>query len=289
MVWAAQRLSLIGFRHVDLAPAYQAERENTREELAVHYTGGPTTLEKWLPPVATVSMAASPFFLWGALTQGDGSAVAGYLVFAFISTFSTALLSSIAHLHLVNRHRDAETEFWERLWVGRLGKAAFKIAGKLLGNRRRQSATTHRATELSLGMAAEQLFQSLPKEMRLSLANLPKLLQRLQGDAALLRKRYEDIQIALVDAGGDATLPEYADIVAMRDETHAKLREAVAALETIRLNLLRLHAGSSTIGGMTATLELAVEVSDDVERLIAGHRDIETFLRFPRESATTPV
>jgi hypothetical protein len=40
---------------------------------------------------------------------------------------------------------------------------------------------------------------------------------------------------------------------------------------------------------MTATLELAVEISGDVERLIAAHGDIETLMRFPRESATTPV
>ena len=95
--------------------------------------------------------------------------------------------------------------------------------------------------------------------------------------------------MALSDAGDDAALSEYADIREMRDETHAKLGDAVAALETIRLNLLRLHAGSSTVVGVTATLELAAEISEDVERLIAAHGDVETLMRFPRESTPTPV
>ena len=36
---------------------------------------------------------------------------------------------------------------------------------------------------------------------------------------------------------------------AERDIVHARLGEAVGALETIRLNLLRLHAGSATVEG----------------------------------------
>ena len=37
------------------------------------------------------------------------------------------------------------------------------VARKLLGGRAIAPAMTHRATELSLGMAAEQLFESLPE------------------------------------------------------------------------------------------------------------------------------
>ena len=43
---------------------------------------------------------------------------------------------------------------------------------------------THRATELSLGMAAEQLFESLPKATRQALGDVPALLERLQRDGA---------------------------------------------------------------------------------------------------------
>jgi len=63
----------------------------------------------------------------------------------------------------------------------------------------------------------------------------------------------------------------------------------VGALETIRLNLLRLHAGSATVESVTTHLDLAAEVSAEVERLIAAHADVERVLKFPRTAATTPV
>ncbi len=189
----------------------------------------------------------------------------------------------------MQRHRDVDSELWARLWTGRVGKLAFSIARKLLGTRARQSATTHRATELSLGMAAEQLFESLPTEERVALKDLPLLLSRLQDDAQSLRRRHDDLQEALEAAGGDALSAQYSDVRTVRDQVRAKLTEAVGALETIRLNLLRLHAGSATVQGVTTHLGLAAEVSEEVERLIAAHDDVERILKFPRQPAPSPA
>ena len=75
----------------------------------------------------------------------------------------------------------------------------------------------------------------------------------------------------------------------MRDELHAKLGETVGALETIRLNLLRLHAGSLSVESVTTHLGIAAEVSEQVERLIAAHGDVERALNFPRTPESTPV
>jgi hypothetical protein len=44
--------------------------------------------------------------------------------------------------------------------------ARFALARKMRGSQPMNTAMTHRATELSLGMAAEQLFESLPRESR---------------------------------------------------------------------------------------------------------------------------
>src|SRR5688500_8125782 len=126
--------------------------------------------------------------------------------------------------------------------MGPVGRFAFNVARRLPGVRQNQIAMTHRATELSLGMAAEQLYESLPRESRQALGNLPGLLKRLQADAQSLRKRYDDLQEALSDAGDAASSAPYSDVRRLRDAIHAKLAEAVGALETIRLNLLRLHA-----------------------------------------------
>ena len=137
---------------------------------------------------------------------------------------------------------------------------------------------THRATELSLGMAAEQLFESLPKETRGDLKELPVLLHRLQADAQALRKRYDGLQEALADIGDAATSAAYGDLRAARDLTHAKLGETVGALETIRLDLLRLHAGGITVAGVTTHLDLAADVSAEVGRIIAAQGEVEKFL-----------
>ena len=63
----------------------------------------------------------------------------------------------------------------------------------------------------------------------------------------------------------------------------------IAMLEMIRLNLLRLHAGSATVAGLTTHLGLAAEVSAGVERLIAAQGEVERSLALPRPMSTTPV
>jgi len=75
-----------------------------------------------------------------------------------------------------------------------------------------------------------------------------------------------------------------------RAEVSRKLRgAAVSALETIRLNLLRLHAGSAAVEGLTTHIGLAEEVSDEIERMVAARTEIEASLRFPRTVEPTPV
>jgi hypothetical protein len=69
----------------------------------------------------------------------------------------------------------------------------------------------------------------------------------------------------------------------------ARLRDVVGALETVRLNLLRLHAGSATVEGLTTHLGVAAEVSDQVERLIAAQDEVDRALRFPRTPTPTPA
>jgi hypothetical protein len=64
-----------------------------------------------------------------------------------------------------------------------------------------------------------------------------------------------------------------------RDAIQAKLGETVAALETIRLNLLRLHAGSLTVAGLTTHIGLAADISAEVERMLAGQAEVARLLK----------
>jgi eukaryotic-like serine/threonine-protein kinase len=151
------------------------------------------------------------------------------------------------------------------------------------------AAMTHRATELSLGMAAEQLFESLPKASRQAIGDLPSLLSRLQRDAQALRARHDELNDVVIRGGSVGAAADYEALRVERDMVHGKLSEAVGALETIRLNLLRLHAGSATVEGLTTHIGIAAEVSAEVERLIAAKDEVDTRLRFPRSIELSPV
>jgi len=73
-------------------------------------------------------------------------------------------------------------------------------------------------------------------------------------------------------------------VEATRDAAREKLREAVAALEKIRLGLLYLHAGSGTVESMTAELKAARDLSEDMESLLEGHREVERILQERRRT-----
>jgi hypothetical protein len=206
-----------------------------------------------------------------------------------VATVVVGILTGTTYLAMLQARRDVDTEFWSALWMGRFGTLAFAAARRLRGAAPASAAMTHRATELSLGLAAEQLYESLPKATRQALGGLPASLERLQHAAQLLRRRYDDLNAALeMHRPGEAS----ADVDALREErtmVHDKLTSAVGALETIRLNLLRLHAGSVVVEGLTTHLGIAEEVSAEIERMISARADIDATLRLPRRGELTPA
>ena len=305
MTSVARRLLKLGFAHPDLEPAFKAEAERAKEELTVERRVTPFWFERWLPGIVKASWAAALVsssalitlvsVVAPTLSEQTGAFISAFQLafdvvgYAVFGSWLSAIGSSITMIALRQRHQDVDNLFWSKVWLGRLGRTAFRLAAKLLRPGDRHSAMTHRATELSLGMAAEQLFDSLPKETRHALGDIPGVLKRLQDDAQELRKRHESVNDAIVEAGDAASSTEYAEVREIRDSFKARLSDAVGALETIRLNLLRLHAGSTTVESVTTHLDLAAEVSAEVERLIAAHADVERVLKFPRTPATTPV
>jgi hypothetical protein len=197
--------------------------------------------------------------------------------------------ASLGYLALLQRRTDVDTGFWAKVWKGPIGKLAFSIAKRSGGLKPATAAMTHRATELSLGLAGEQLYESLPKETQAALSEVPAVLKRLQDDAQSLRKRLEQLQTALVESHTVSDSPEFAELRTMRDEVQAKLGESVGTLETLRLGLLRLHAGSATVDGFTTHLGVAAEVSNQVARLVSAREDVEHALRFPSPPVVTPA
>jgi hypothetical protein len=289
---SARRISSLGFTQSDLAPAYKAELESAREERASERALGATFVEHIAGTLARVmgnfSLVAVPATVVGLLVR-DWEPVAHVVLPIVEASLIGASVFWIVFLALRQLRKDVDLEFWQSVWTGRIGKFFFDLAKKLRIGRPIASAMTHRATELSLGMAAEQLYEGLPRATREELAELPAMLSRLQRDAQALRARYDQLQEAIGEAGEAASGAEYESVRATRDLIAAKLGDAVGALETIRLNLLRLHAGSATVEGLTTHLGIAADVSAEIDRLIAAQDEVESHLRFPSEAEPTPA
>ncbi|MHB1311930.1 MAG: serine/threonine-protein kinase [Gemmatimonadaceae bacterium] len=304
LVSAARGLSRMGFAHMDLAPAFKAEMETVREEQAVGrdvaQVAASARRERWLKfgTFASLAVLGTSFtaMVITDLMQVPFSPMAGVLVrfvrtwwspvFALAATGTSAF--GLTHLSLVQRRRDIDTAFWARLWHSPIGRAAFAIAQRLPGSKSAGTSMTHRATELSLGMAAEQLFDSLSKTTRAELGDIPAALHRLQDNAQALRHHLDELNEVLADAGESGVAESYEPVRVERDAMQARLGETVGALETIRLNLLRLHAGSMTVEGLTTYIGLAGDVAAEVERMLEARDEVERSLRFPREIALTP-
>jgi serine/threonine-protein kinase len=127
-----------------------------------------------------------------------------------------------------------------------------------------------RATEAALGVAAAELFAALPKAYREQLAELPATVAALEARAAEARAE-ADIVAALAPSGtADADALE-----ARRSAAAAQLAESVAALEGIRLDLLRLHAGASDLAPLTTLIDAARAVGEDVRRLADAQREVD--------------
>jgi eukaryotic-like serine/threonine-protein kinase len=292
-VAAARRLLRLGFAHADLGPAFRQELENSREERAVE-RGRSRLSERVLASVTRVAASFSAIAI-PAITIGFTLPVSRIMARSALPvtvvTVMIGLGAGMAWLALLQSRRDVDTEFWSRMWMGRFGTFAFSVARRLRGGQPVSAAMTHRATELSLSMAAEQLYERLPRQTRQALGDLPALLQRLQLAAQMLRARHDDLNAAMESQRPSAGETS-AQLEALRDErdiVHDKLTAAVGALETIRLNLLRLHAGSAVVEGLTTHIGLAEEVSAEIERMVLAREEIDASLRFPRELEPTPV
>jgi hypothetical protein len=68
------------------------------------------------------------------------------------------------------------------------------------------------------------------------------------------------------------------ELTAKRDGVGKQLAAAVAALENIRLDLLRLTAGVGTVDQISADLTAARRIGADVDALVAGHSEVEALL-----------
>jgi len=154
------------------------------------------------------------------------------------------------------------------------------------GAKAQPSSLTHRPTELALGMAASSSTKRSQGDAPAA-ARSPGCRAPARAGRAAHAGRLEELQEALADVGHSGT-PDpaiaarqnriVADLSAERDLVQQRLKDAVAALETIRLNLLRLHAGTGTLRSLTTDLGLARELARDIDAHVDGLREVEDAL-----------
>ncbi len=288
LVGRAGRLVKAGFNRGDVVNAFKAELAASAEERAYEWGRGPSHFER----VARWVFAGGASAAVLALTVGTGLGGVAGAVSGGIGALAMMIGLPAGALALVrlSRRRDLDTELFMRLWRGPIGKLVF---GRLKAPARQEaiSGFTFRPTEMALGMAAERLFDDLPKETRERLHELPDAVRRLEHDAARMRIRLDELNDALQGASDrgrlsgqiDTDIKQRRDRVVVdleteRDLVQRRLKEAVAALETIRLNLLRLHAGTGDLKSLTTDLTLAREAAKEVDLLLEGHQEIEEAL-----------
>jgi len=277
LVNRARRLLKSGFGFGDIGVAFKAELDRGREERAFGVGHEASIFERVCKWISGISLGGAMALIFAGSAD---SQLAGW----FGGLLTVGVASGSAMLVMLQRRRDVDVEFWGRVWTGRLGRWLFGIARALVGKRALPAPLTHRPTELSIGMAAEQLYETLPKETQKQLRDLPDVVHRLEDDAQRTRRRLEELQDVL-GGRGEATSPDsaiaarhdriLADLTAERELLQQRLADAVAALETIRLNLLRLHAGTGSVQSLTTDLGLAREVAKAVDLLLEGHREVE--------------
>jgi len=241
VIGKARELVRQGYDHASLRPAVTLEERRLLEEAPAD-------------PVARRGMSRDTWFL--GVAGAAKTAVAlwlasldGPIALNFLGAVGAVMLPVITARKLWSDLRRGKPPVWSRLLQGRVGDLIFRIARLGVKERALPAPAAGEATAVALGNAADQLFRALPPAQQARLAELPGLIARLEADALALRAR----------AGPDAT-----------DGRHAT---AVAALETVRLDLLRLHAGTGTLDELTRNLEAVKRLGEEIDAELAGRRE----------------
>jgi eukaryotic-like serine/threonine-protein kinase len=186
---------------------------------------------------------------------------------------STMLLGAVSNALDVQFIPTALRRWWQtgirdRLWNSRLGSWLARRLGAPEQSRA-VGGGVFRPTESALGVAAGELFQALPSAYREQLDELPAIVAALEARAAEARAEI-DVVAAMAPSGSDAEV-----LATRRDAAKEHLAESVAALESIRLDLLRLHAGASDLAPLTTLIDDARRIGEDLNRLAEAQQEAE--------------
>jgi serine/threonine-protein kinase len=175
-------------------------------------------------------------------------------------TFPDIQIALRAEMHIQEEELDVTGQkkfmrwinsMWYKLWSGKGGRWFFKMAGLGLTPPEHAVVPSTDHTEMVLGRQVTQVFGELPREQRDRVSDLPAIVERLEGRAEALRAR---------------------------GQTGPELTNTVAALERVRLAVLRLRAGAGSIEDLTGYLEAARAVGEEVDRQVDARDEVRRVL-----------
>jgi len=137
---------------------------------------------------------------------------------------------------------------WQRLWTGWFGRSFFRLAATGLKAPERSALPSADATELVLGRSTLAVFEALPAAARQGARDLPDVVDRLEARAERLR--------AQGDTGDD-------------------LNHTVAALENLRLVMLKVQAGLASAQDLTGVLDDAKAIGEAVDRRLDAALEVD--------------
>ncbi len=230
-----RRLIRGGYRHDALrVGVVAADREHEIDRAAPHSPR--STAAMWARAAAGVAVTCLGFTLLAGNSDAYHLQFIGWLLGITAPVVTT-------HRLLRDLRAGKPGTFWNRLVEGRVGRWLFRLAGGTV--RTSAASPSGEPTAVLLARATEDLYHALPGDQRRQLADVPALLARLQADAAALHML-------------DESDPSKAE----------RLETAVTALENLRLDLLRLHAGRASVNELTADIERARELARRVDAVV---------------------
>jgi len=265
-----------GHSLAELRAALELARREREETEALERERGEPPLHRplRLATVASGTWLATTFFLVASGVVHESTTSFWWFVTPAMATLGLGALSNALDVQFIpsGLRRWWQTGIRDRLWNSRAGAWLAKKLGAP-DRSRAVGAGAFGATESALGIAAAELFAALPAAYRDDLRDLPAIVSSLEARAAEARADIELVD-ATARAGADAGVLD-----ARRDAAKKRLADAVAALENIRLDLLRLHAGAGDLAPLTTLMDAARELEGDLKRLAEAQREVEDATR----------
>ena len=284
----ARRPFRAGHTLADLRSALEIARRERAESEALTRDDGEALSHRVLR-IGTVGSATWLAVTFGLVLEGSISEDKVGMAWVLVPMLSTMVLGALSNALDVQFIPTRIREWWrtgirERLWNSRAGEwFAHRLGAP--DRSRAVGAGAFRATEAALGVAAGELFAALPKAYREQLAELPATVAALEARAVEARAEI-DLVAALEASGSD----DSGVLEARRKTAVAHLAESVAALEGIRLDLLRLHADAGDLAPLTTLIDAARLLGHEVTRLAEAQREVDAgSLRRPKGAERIPT